>query len=234
MTIRCKQYYCDINCHMIGCLYSVYRSLYTDPFLQVKQSFKMEREPSDDSDLDVSEPTKQSSDHQQEDQPHDIDDLLGNHTDVTDYHDNRDDDKVLEEKPKKTRKKKSHKKKHSEPEEPSLISFDDEVVATPPSAPPPSQSTGGYGSTGGTMVNPNANLLDDWSSEDWGTGWDSEPTKDKKPSNGGGCEGGVKSGGRDGGVKSGGRDGGVKSGGWASEDWSDWGNEWNSVDLKAD
>ena len=187
----------------------------------------MEREPSDDSDLEVNEPTEQSSDHQQEDQPKDIDDLLGNRPDVTGYHDNIDDDK---DKPKKTRKKKSHKKKLSQPEEPPLISFDDEVVATPPSAPPPSQSTGGYGSTGGTVVNPNANqpnLLDDWSSEDWGTSWDSQPTKrEKNPSNGEGLDGAS-------GEKSGGRDGGVKSGGWESEDWSDWGNEWNSVDLKA-
>ena len=173
--------------------------------VQVKHSFKMEREPSDDSDTEISQHTKQQQQEDDKDEyPRDIDDLLGDGPNIHDHHDNGDaiDDAAVYEKPKKSRKKKSKKHKTPAEEEPSLISFD---------ASPPSQ-TRGYGSTGGTtVVSTGHNLMDDdWSTQDWGSGW-TEDTAANKESGGETRESGGK-----------------------TDGWEDWGNEdWSNVDLKA-
>ncbi|XP_064402829.1 ADP-ribosylation factor GTPase-activating protein 1-like [Halichondria panicea] len=172
---------------------------------KVKHSFKMEREPSDDSDTEISQHTKQQQQEDDKDEyPRDIDDLLGDGPNIHDHHDNGDaiDDAAVYEKPKKSRKKKSKKHKTPAEEEPSLISFD---------ASPPSQ-TRGYGSTGGTtVVSTGHNLMDDdWSTQDWGSGW-TEDTAANKESGGETRESGGK-----------------------TDGWEDWGNEdWSNVDLKA-
>ena len=180
---------CVNSCDLItGCV---------SDFLQVKSSFKPEREPSDDSDSEVEGRSKEKPE-QDSDHPVDIDDLLGNGVSHRDYEEQTYNEET-DFKPKST-KKKSHKKKsrqQTKPEEPPLISFDDDVISSPPtqtesskskSIKPQSRGYGstGYGSTGGgTVVNPNANmssnLLDDWSTEDWGSGWTANETKSEDP-----------------------------------------------------
>lgn len=201
--------------------------------IQVKGSFKPEREPSDDSDIEVEGQSKEKSEHKP-DHPADIDDLLGN---GENHHDNLEQfySEETDYKPKST-KKKSRKKtsrQQTKPEEPPLISFDDDVISSPPTQTDSSKSESttpqsrGYGSTGygsiggGTVVNPNANvsnnLLDDWSSEDWGSGWSTNETKPEDPKS----------------TKS------TLTDGWDNDDWTadGWGEGgavgWSNVDLQS-
>ncbi len=184
-------------------------------YLQVKSSFKPEREPSDDDDDDIGDTqhTKQPlNDHHG-----DIDDLLDNGPPI---YESRDDDIIVDDvtsnhQPKKSKKKKSHKHKHREVDEPSLISFDE------PAQPSEYGSSGrgggygstgtggGYGSTGGTVVKPtgSSNVMDDWGSEDWGS-WTQETSQEPQAK--------------------------TKVKGENVDAWDDWGNdsEWSTIDLK--